>query len=199
MIQTGFEESAAVSYRLNQGDEIVWVSDSWLGFALANEAPELTVERVRNKSLWDFVADPTTAHLYGQILSRVRRDEVVHFNFRCDSPSRRRLMEMTIRLQPDRLVELATRLLRVEERSPVVLLARSAPRSERRLAACGWCSRIKLDEDRWVSAEIVVRELRLFEHERVPQLAHGICVACLAAVRRDLERDPDGGTPDTVQ
>lgn len=199
MIETGFAESTAVSYRLDQRDDIVWVSDSWLPFAVANDAPELTPERVRARSLWDFVADPTTAHLYEQILARVRRDDVARFNFRCDSPRQRRLMEMTIRLNPDRLVEFATRVLQVEERSPVALLARSAVRSERRLGACGWCSRIKLDEDRWVSAEIVVRELRLFEQERVPQLAHGICAACLAAVRRDLERRPDGGTPDRIQ
>jgi hypothetical protein len=73
-----------------------------------------------------------------------------------------------------------------------MLLARSAPRSERRLGACGWCSRIKLGEDRWVGAETVVSELKLFEQERLPQLAHGICAACLAAVRRDLERGPGG-------
>jgi hypothetical protein len=195
MIQSGFEENAAVSYHLDQRDEIAWVSDSWHAFAVANDAPELAPERVRGRSLWDFIADPTTAHLYEQILARVRRDEAVRFNFRCDSPTQRRMMEMTIRLRSDRLVEFATLLLQVEERSPVMLLARSAPRSERRLGACGWCSRIKLDEDRWVSAEIVVRELRLFEQERVPQLAHGICVACLAAVRRDLERSPHDTAP----
>jgi hypothetical protein len=190
--ETGYEQGTEVSYCLNQRDEIVSVSDSWLGFAVANDAPELTPERVRNQPLWDFVADPTTTHLYEQMLARVRRGEVVRFNFRCDSPCLRRLLEMTIRLRPDRLVEFATRALRVEERPPVTLLARSVPRSERRLGACGWCSRIKVDEDRWVGAETVVRELRLFEQERLPQLAHGICVACLAAVRKDLERETDG-------
>lgn len=192
MTETGYAQASEVSYRLDQRDEVVWVSESWLGFAVANDAPELTPERVRNQSLWNFVADPTTAHLYGQILAHVRRDEVVRFSFRCDSPSLLRLMEMTIRLKPDRLVEFATRALRVEERKPIMLLARSAPRSERRLGACGWCSRIKLGEDRWVGAETVVSELKLFEQERLPQLAHGICVTCLAAVRRDLERGPGG-------
>jgi hypothetical protein len=195
MSRTGADEHAAVSYRLNQRDEIVWVSDSWLAFAVENEAPELAPERVRDRSLWNFVADPTTAHLYGQMVARVRRDELVRFKFRCDSPSLRRLMEMEIRLTPEGLVEFVTRLLRVEERDPVILLARTAPRSERRLGACGWCSRIKVDQDRWESAEVVVRELRLFEQERVPQLAHGICVACLAALRRDLHGGPEGDTP----
>jgi hypothetical protein len=190
MTETGHEQGKELSYCVNQRDEIASVSDSWLDFAVANDAPELTPERVRNRSLWDFVADPTTAHLYEQMLARARRGEVVRFNFRCDSPSLRRLMEMTISLRPDRLVEFTSRELRVEERSPVMLLARSAPRSERRLGACGWCSRIKLDEDRWVGAETVVRELRLFEQERLPQLAQGICVTCLAAVRKDLERAP---------
>jgi hypothetical protein len=101
---------------------------------------------------------------------------------------------MTIRPRPDRLVEFTTRELHVETRYPLLLLARSALRSERRLGACGWCSRIKLGEDRWVEAETVVRELRLFEEERLPQLAHGICVTCLAAVRRDLERGTDSTT-----
>jgi hypothetical protein len=195
MMETGFEQRGAVSYCVTQRDEIAWVSDSWLAFAVANEAPELTPERISNRSLWDFVADPTTAHLYEQILARVRRNELVRFNFRCDSPSLRRLMEMKIRLRPDRLVEFATRVLRVEERSPVMLLSRSSPRSERRLGACGWCSRIKLDEERWVGAETVVRELRLFEQERLPQLAHGICVTCLAAIRRDLERSSGEDAP----
>jgi hypothetical protein len=190
MADAGSQQDAGVSYCVNERDEIAWVSDSWVAAAVANDAPELTPERVRNRSMWDFIADPTTRHLYEQILARVRRDQVMRFTFRCDSPALRRLMEMMIRRREDGLVEFASRELHVEKRPHVSLIARSTPRSEQRLGACGWCNRIKLDRDRWVEAEIVVKELRLFEKARLPQLAPGICVACLAAVRRDL-----GGTP----
>jgi hypothetical protein len=188
MTDTRLDQNAGVTYCIDQRDEIASVSESWLPCAAANDAPELTPERVRNRLLWDFIADPTTAHLYEQMLARVRRDEVVRFTFRCDSPDLRRLMEMKIQLRKDRLVEFTTRELDVERRPPVRLLARATPRSTERLGACGWCSRIKLDEDRWVGAETVVQQLRLFEQERLPQLAPGICVQCLAAVRKDLEK-----------
>src|SRR5262249_40724309 len=109
----------------------------------------------------------------------------LRFEFRCDSPSCTRLLEMGVSLVEPGVVEFRTRLLREEPRPPAALLAPDFPRSTELLRVCSWCKRI---DARGEGAEVeeAVARLRLFAPPRLPQLTHGICEGCYARMQRML-------------
>ena len=86
---------------------------TWTTFALENEGKAVLPERVIGRPLWSFVADATTRQLYRAMVKKARAGERLAFPFRCDSPSRRRFMEMHDRGGEDGEVEFAARLLRL--------------------------------------------------------------------------------------
>jgi len=172
------DSNEGVVYRLNGLDEIIYVGGGWAEFAAANDAPELLPERVLNRPLWDFVSDDTTRHIYEEILRRARAGRPTRFNFRCDAPDYRRLMEMSVEAFDGGGVQLETITLRVDERPRQDMLDRRTPREGDRLRMCGWCKRMDLDGDRWGEIEEAVNALRLFEHQTLPPLTHGMCRPC---------------------
>ena len=60
-------------YRIDRTDTIVSVSDNWATFADANAwGGFLRPEDVVGHSLWDFIQDLETRHLYEELFRRVR-------------------------------------------------------------------------------------------------------------------------------
>lgn len=170
-------ERADVAYRIDSRDVFVHLSDGWLDFATANDAPDLRPENVVGRPLWDFVADETTRQLYREILVRVRAGRVVSFPFRCDAPDSRRFMEMSVTTLGGGVVEFESTTRREEERDPPQpLLDREAPRAGDLLRICGWCKRV--DAGGWREVEEAVAALRLFERRELPRLTHGMCDGC---------------------
>jgi hypothetical protein len=178
---------AGVRYRINRRDEITFVDDNWDAFANANDGAELVAHRVLGRVLWGFITDTVTRQLYQQIVARVRQGHEARLKLRCDGPSQRRYLEMTIRVMEADLVEFATRSLQLEERSPVALLARQSPRSNELLRACAWCNRFEVGTDVWAEVEVAVEQLKLFESAQLPRLTHGICPSCLAVAISTLD------------
>ncbi|MDP9199476.1 MAG: hypothetical protein M3O07_09720 [Pseudomonadota bacterium] len=178
---------ACVRYGINDRDEITYVNAAWDQFAEANEGTDVAGDRIHGRILWDFISDKVTRQLYQQIVARVRQGSEAKFTLRCDSPSCRRHLEMTIRARETNVVEFATRSLRLEERAPVDLLTRAAPRSTDLLLACAWCNRINVGSDAWAEVEIAAQRLKLFEAGRMPQLTHGICAACFGRMTDSLD------------
>src|ERR1051325_5476429 len=102
---------ADILYRLNAQDEIVYVNVEWSKFAAANDAPDLLAEHVLNRPLWDFICDETTEHLYREVVGRARAGQTTRFNFRCDAPASRRLMEMNVEGMDGGAVQFETKTL----------------------------------------------------------------------------------------
>lgn len=177
-----------IEYVINAKDEIAFVGQSWDPFAVANDGTSLASDSVLGRSLWDFITDAPTRHLYQQIITRVREGKPTRFTLRCDGPSCRRLLEMAISARPEGAVEFQTRVLRVEYREPVALLALSTARSAEVLKLCAWCNRINAGSDvnLWLEVEEATERLRLFERDHMPQLTHGICEVCLDVMMRTL-------------
>jgi hypothetical protein len=177
---------AGIVYRVNQHNEIIFVNEEWRRFARLNDASDLA-DRVLGRSLWDFIGDSTTRSLYEQIIGRVRGGHQARFTLRCDGPTVRRLIEMTISPGHEGDLDFETRALSVVERAAVPLLARSAKRSQNLLRACAWCNQVDVSSDEWVEVEDAVERLRLFELSDMPQITHGICGPCLAGMIDKLD------------
>jgi hypothetical protein len=166
-----------VIYRLNDRDEICFVNQDYDEFALSNGSPTIISDAVLNQPLWDFIAGDTTRELYREVVKRVRQGNAVQFQFRCDSPDCRRLMQMNVAKCENGEIEFTVDTLNREMRSPTKLLDPNAARSEEFLLVCSWCKKVR-SPDGWVEVEEAIRNAHLLEHEILPELTHGICDPC---------------------
>ena len=165
-------------YIINRQDIIVDVSDSWLTFANDNDS-DYSRDSVIGKSLWYFVSNAQTRHLYRILIDKVRKTaEYVQVPFRCDAPDRRRFMELEISLLNNGYIEFKSRLIRTELRPTMRLLDSKIPRSNKKLSLCSWCKQVQVDARRWMEVEHAVNALGLFELQTMPDLNHGICPEC---------------------
>ena len=178
-----------VIYRIDAEDRISHVDNGWCFFAGENEGQAMTRANVLGQSLWDHICDPTTVELYRQMVKRAREGHPVRFDYRCDSPERRRLFRMTITLVEAGQIEFVSQLRREEVRPKVVLLDRlEQNRSEELVSICSWCEKAALPDGRWVPVEDAVVAMGLMQRERMPGLTHGICERCKLRMMRQIER-----------
>lgn len=88
----------SVIYRINLRDEIVFVNDLWDHVATADGNLHLPGWEILGLQLWRFIRDYSSRDLYKYIVKTVRDGKPTQFNYRCDTPEDRRLMEMRITL-----------------------------------------------------------------------------------------------------
>lgn len=175
------QPSHRTTYELDAHDRIRSTGADWDRFAVANGAPELASRSVLRMPLWRFVTGSEVQHLLRLLFARVRsRNTTVRLPFRCDSPSARRLLQLTVRPLPDQGLAIESRLLRAEPRRYVPLLERSARLRYGSLSICSWCNRIRLVSGEWVEVEKAVELMDLFAAADLPMLSHGICRSCAA-------------------
>lgn len=171
-----------LSYRIDEADDIIFVSDGWSAFALANSAPELVAEKVLHRKLWDFISDETTRDVYRQLVKKVRGGRSVNFYSRCDSPDTRRFLAMTITLQEDKNIQFDTRMINSEKRVYQNVFQKDARRGNSIIVVCSWCNKVETDGGRWREIEDAVANLKIFESENIPQMSHGMCASCYKSV-----------------
>jgi hypothetical protein len=181
--------ATGVRYAIDADDNICFVDGGWAQFAETNDGLELLQASIIGKPLWNYISDETTRSLYQQMVARVREGRSAQFSLRCDGPDCRRLLEMTISAGANGTVEFATRTLRLDHRAPVALLSRQVPRSSDLLRVCAWCNRVDAGSGtgQWVEVEDAIDSLRLFELPLPPQLTHGICETCFAAMSKTIQ------------
>lgn len=176
---TGREDDKVCVYHVDRTNHIVRVNAAWGKFAQENQATELNPGMIEGASIWRFISDLETRHLFELILAKARQGlGPIRVPFRCDAPSQRRFMEMTVDADEDGNVEVTSRVLRQEHRAPVRLLEEGVDRSDEVLASCSWCKRVELPEGEWVEVEQAVAVLELFSLQRLPRISHGICREC---------------------
>lgn len=163
---------------IDRRDCIVRVNEAWTAFALANDAPELVAERVLRQSMWDFVVDETTRHLYADILLRVRKGANIQFPLRCDAPAMRRHLRMLMSGGDDGIVRFESHVVTTQARPAQGLWDRHRPRSTDLLRTCSWCKRVDVAGE-WLGVEDAIARLGLFDHRELPGLTHCMCARCL--------------------
>ena len=166
-------------YSIDHADHIISVDDKWLQFARCNDAQELTREAVHDKDIWRFISDPDTRVLYRLMFDAVRRRmQPLTVSYRCDSPTKRRFLELTCTPRPNLVIELHSRLLHEEDRPYASVLDRAQPRTDNFVKICAWCSRCRVDELDWREIEDALSELRVFNCDEPPTVTHGMCPDC---------------------
>lgn len=169
-----------VEYCIDDADRLVSVNDVWDSFAQANSGTQLLSPAILHQSLWAYIGDDTTRHLYAQIFRQVREQQrIISFPLRCDSPDRRRWLRFSIIPWQEEHLLLRSRLIRSVARPPIPLLDPHVPRSDELLTMCSWCAKIETGRERWVDIEAFVTQLRVFYQSVLPRLTHTICSVCL--------------------
>jgi hypothetical protein len=179
-----------IVYAIDRNDIITRVGGAWTSFATANGCPELA-DSVLGTRIQDHVTGPEINLLWDSLLHRARTGHPVTVPYRCDSPTERRFLQMTLRRGRNDAVEFASDTLRVESRPYRLLLAPprgSADTNEGMIRACSWCRRF--DVHGWVEVEEAVSRLDLL-NERPPRVTHVLCEDCERTVRGSIE--PAGG------
>jgi hypothetical protein len=182
--------SLNVAYRIDSTDCITTVSEGWVSFAMANGGKRLLPPGILGTSLWPWIVDPTTRQVYRSLLTRVRKGaDAVRFQFRCDGPDRRRLLQMQITVAASDDVDFQTTILRNQPRAEVGLMDPATLRSDALLTICGWCMRVPVS-GKWLEIEEAVSALGLLEASTMPHLSHGMCPACYNTMLTAID-DPE--------
>jgi hypothetical protein len=185
-------EDGCFVHRINDAGEIVYVNEAWLRDAREGGAPELKLEAVLGQCLWNTIADQETRELYIALVQRVRQTgQPVRIPYRCDSPTERRSLLMTILLADEGLIEFSSRLVRAEPRPSVALLEPDAERGDDTVSICGWCNKVDVPGTGYVELEEAIGHLGLFEEMPLPRITQVACPECGAAVRRIIYGTPD--------
>lgn len=164
-------------YEIDAHDKIVFVNQDWLTFAIENDAHHLTRDNVVGKSLWHFIHDKESIHLYQILLDKVRRQrKTFRFPFRCDSDKMKRFMEMKIEILEGNTIKFLTWVVKEEQKTNPHLPPTPQAVSEF-LTICSWCQLVKVD-DQWMEVEDAIAHLNLYSQFPLPQLTHDICNPC---------------------
>lgn len=107
------------------------------------------------RSLWEFVGDVTTRQVYRDLLARVRGGRTVSFPYRCDSPSLRRFMRMTMMPGAGNSVAFEGVTLRAEPRVLPMSTGPADPPIDALVRMCSWCKRVAMVGE-WVELQLAV-------------------------------------------
>ena len=166
-----------VIYRIDESDRIVYVNDEWDIFAVENDAKELISENVKNKNLWEYIQGEELVYLYGIIFEKVRRRRIeLSFQYRCDSPGKRRYLEMNVAPLKGQMVEIRNPIVKIENRESIDILRNEVKAGDKFIIMCSWCKKVKAED--WVEVEDAIKKYGLFEKDSLPQITHSICKVC---------------------
>ena len=184
-----------VVYTVDQTDRIQSVNDAWSAFAFANEGREALPSSVIGHSLWDFMSDPTTIHVYRQLFENVRASrEFARLSIRCDSPARRRLCELTISSLPEDGLEFRICTIHEDRRESIPLLEVQGERSLAFLRICSFCKRVPERSGRWMEVEEAIATVEALRKKPPPKLVPCVCEDCEYRMGEVIEEAELAGT-----
>ena len=182
-------QTPAYFYELDAEDRIVSASESWDEFARENGGEHLVFARVSNTKIWDHIADPKTAALYRRIYASARRGRSVRFFLRCDSPTVRRMLSVTVEKNSDNdRLRVSTLLFRADLRDQVSLRADNDADADMSVPVCSWCEKVRLPGGDWQEVEGAAAFLDRQEPRANCQISYAICPGCLARIEDQLDR-----------
>jgi hypothetical protein len=176
-----------IRYLIDWDNKIESISGAWDDFAGQNKGGEIACYRVLNRDINIFIDCGKCREIYDMLIETVRGNQKsINFSFRCDSPGKRRFMNMEMIPQGKGKIEFISYLDREEVRLPVALLDISTQRSEEFVTVCSWCKRVKVKETLWLEIEEVMEHMPLFNKRLLPNLSHGVCPSCCESLMKRM-------------
>lgn len=174
------KQQGELFYRLDRKDTIVDVGGAWDRFANENDGQSLTAERIRGQSLFAHIVGTATREFVWTLLDAARKlQQPVTRCYRCDSPTLKRYMEMTIEPDPRGLLLVRHRLLSTEplQRPIVFKVAASGTARRALIVRCSSCNRVRA-EGAWLEPEAALSKGQVPTDQGVARVAYGVCSDC---------------------
>jgi hypothetical protein len=166
-------------YYLDEADVVVCVDHWWLAFAKENNAAGLNESSVIGKVVWEFISDEPTRTLYKEIHDHVRSSgNPITVPFRCDSPTLKRYMQLSICKHVDGQLLYESALIRALPQRRLAVLGSTQKRSNAFLTMCSFCKRSLIEPSGWLEMENISLKLRMYDKQTVPELRYTVCPEC---------------------
>jgi len=123
-------DDSDVVYRVDPRGRLTFVNDGWNAFAAENRTPELMGAAALGRPMTDFIGGRETRYIYDRLLARARDGVQMTLPFRCDSPTERRHMSLTVAAIGSDEVEFRSHLVDAQPRDSVAVLEPDRPRSD---------------------------------------------------------------------
>jgi hypothetical protein len=163
------------TFWLDKNNQILNVSSSWDDFARQNAGESVLSEKVCGRPLREFINGDATRMWVDTLLVLARlQNKAIERPYRCDSPSERRYMQMSVIPHEDGVLEVKHSLLQTEpRRNPVHFrgILRGRVASHRR---CSICGRV-YHNNHWVEPEVLDT---LSDQNTTLVVAYTVCVDC---------------------
>lgn len=178
--------ASVYSYEIDKDDRIVFCSQNWDDFAVENDGAHLSFESIKGQSVWDHISCDRTVGLYQRIFASARAGNPVQFFLRCDSPTIRRMLHVSVSPTIEGCVRTSMMLFRIDERDAVhtVLCDNADSTGDDCYTLCTWCNKVHLDG--WHEIEHIVESRRSSGMENPPGIRHGICDPCHDRIDQQL-------------
>lgn len=168
-----------LTYFINTDYTIVVLDEEWDSLARDNHALHLIAENVMGRRLLDFISDDRTRFLFQRMFEKVlATDDKICLSYRCDTPDKRRLLELEVYYVDKELIGLRNKIISIEPREPVKLLDPATEKTDQFVAICSWCKKMRLPSEQWLEIEEAVEKMALFRQPVPPHLTHTICQSC---------------------
>lgn len=168
----------SIVYELDVDNNIIAVNRLWQSFAIANNAPELSLDQVIGKPLMQYISGNITKQFWQTFLKKARTaQEALQLDYRCDSPNLRRFMRIKVYRGDNEALCFESTLMRTEPISVSIHFKRSQQRDADTKIRCSFCNNI-LYKSIWVEAESLVSG----KHSVTLDVIYGICPECQSAL-----------------
>lgn len=166
-----------IFYRVDAQDVIIDIGQAWEGFASENHGDSAFGDHVLGTSMYDHIVDDPTRQLYRDLLAEVRRgNEMVRFDYRCDSPQLCRQMRMLLVPREAGSVDFYSETLWVQPRR-LPLHVQHKYGAFPALIRCSLCGRVR-QKGKWQDVIDAVQEGFVLNHELPLLVAYGVCDQC---------------------
>lgn len=166
---------------VNRFNKIISLSSNWTEVAAEGGAEQiLATDKVIGKDLDSFISSDTTRMYIESCLKLCRlRKQTIFREYRCDSPTHKRFMELQLTPLDDGVVEMKHFLLREEPFDvPIDIQEVSQYPTKAQYIRCSMCNRLKqTGTDEWVAPESLHMEFR-----RSLPVIHSVCPDCMNAL-----------------
>ena len=178
---------STLSYTIDAQDTIVAVGGAWDDFARSNAGEKIVAAQIIGKQLDRFIhGDETLMFVRTMIMSARVLNRPIHRPYRCDSPTQKRFMAMTVHPREQGAVEVIHQELRNE---PIVhrvdMVAAPLGRGSKYAKRCSVCNRVRIDGV-WSEVDEAVQAKRLVPTVTpTVKVIYGVCPDCVL-VRRSV-------------
>ena len=173
------DPSEGMSYTLDDADTIVAVNGPWDDFARKNEGEQILADKIVGQKLDRFIlGDDTRMFVRTMIMSARVLKKTIYRPYRCDSPTLKRFMEMTVHPLPEGQVEVVHRELHSEPITHVIRIAAGPVGSSTAyVKRCSLCNRVKV-QGIWSELDNALETERLLVEASSLKVIYGVCPDC---------------------